>query len=151
MKTDLDLTEILRKHALFLKGDPAGMRADLRNADLSDADLRNADLGDTSLKKAKLRNADLSNVDLRDADLSYADVTDALNFTLLPIQDPRGYAFTHAVNTKDGWRIRAGCRYFSIDEALAHWGDEEYPDKDRGADYVYAVKWLQAKIAGGLL
>ena len=37
------LNEILRKHKLWLKNDPNGLRANLRHADLADADLKNAD------------------------------------------------------------------------------------------------------------
>ena len=35
--------------------------------------------------------------------------------------DSRGYYFT-GMRQSDGWRIKAGCRNYSIDEALAHWG-----------------------------
>ena len=38
------LKEVLRLHALWLKGDPTGARADLQGANLRNADLRRADL-----------------------------------------------------------------------------------------------------------
>jgi hypothetical protein len=76
------LSAILTSHALFLSGDPSGIRADLsdavlRGADLSDADLsdavlRGADLSGAVLRGAVLRGADLSGADLRGADLSGA-------------------------------------------------------------------------------
>lgn len=52
-----ELNEILRKHALWLLGDPEGERADLTGADLSGANLR----------EAYLRGADLSGADLSGA------------------------------------------------------------------------------------
>ena len=40
----------------------------------------------------------------------------------LPVGDERGYDCM-AVRTKDGfWKILAGCRWYSINEALQHWG-----------------------------
>ena len=61
------LNEILRKHELWLKDDPNGERADLKDADLRCADLRYADL-----RYADLRCADLRCADLRYAYLRYA-------------------------------------------------------------------------------
>jgi hypothetical protein len=60
------------KHIAWLNGEPNGERADLRNADLSDADLRGA-----KLHNADLRNADLSDADLRGAYLCDADLRGA--------------------------------------------------------------------------
>ena len=34
--------------------------------------------------------------------------------------DRRGYQF-HGARLRNGWRVLAGCRNFSPDEALAHW------------------------------
>ena len=140
--------------------------ADLENANLENASLENATLGHTNLqgadlRSANLRGADLEYADLRDATLEYADLGDVnlgyanlgyanlrgvKNFYLLPVADHRGYGFAHAVNTADGWRIRAGCRYFSIDQSLEHWGDAYYVHKDIGDMYIQAIKWLQEKI-----
>jgi hypothetical protein len=57
-------------------------KADLRDADLSEANLGNADLPEANLigadlPEANLGNADLKGADLRDADLSEADLRDA--------------------------------------------------------------------------
>jgi hypothetical protein len=49
--------------------------------------------------------------------------------------DPRGYALIRI-----GDRYFAGCRNFTAAEAIAHWGAPEYPDPQRGAAYVAAVK-----------
>ena len=59
-----ELNEILRLHKLWLVGDLAGKRADLRTANLSTADLSSADL-----RLANLRDANLSDADLRSAEL----------------------------------------------------------------------------------
>ena len=81
------LKAVLDAHALWLKGEGAGQRAnlheadlrgaDLREADLSEADLRWADLSGANLSGANLRWADLHEADLRGADLSGANLSGA--------------------------------------------------------------------------
>jgi hypothetical protein len=73
----LNLTEILTKHSLWLKGDSTGIKADLHGADLRRADLRRADLREADLREADLREADLRGADLREADLHRADLRGA--------------------------------------------------------------------------
>ena len=80
--TKKKLNEILEKHKKWLEGKEGGERADLSNANLSNAnlskaDLRNANLRSADLSKADLRNAYLSNADLRNADLSNANLRSA--------------------------------------------------------------------------
>lgn len=90
--TQTELSEVLRKHVLYLNGDQTGecadlsranlseaylrgadlSRADLREADLRGADLRGANLSEAYLRGADLREADLREADLREADLDYA-------------------------------------------------------------------------------
>jgi uncharacterized protein YjbI with pentapeptide repeats len=67
-----EIAEVVRLHGLWLKGEPAGRKANLSGADLSEADLTWADLSG-----ADLRRADLSGADLREADLSKARLTGA--------------------------------------------------------------------------
>ena len=81
------LNEILENHNHYLRRDVkglAGMRANLRYANLSRAKLRYANLSRATLRGANLSDADLRNAnldganfrdaDLRDADLSYANL-----------------------------------------------------------------------------
>ena len=117
---------------------------DLRGANLSGADLSGADLSWSDLRGAILRGAALCG-----ADLSEANLSGAVGFHLLPVQDARGFVFPHAIQTDAGWRIRAGCRDFSIPEALDHWGSPDYPDAKLGALYVRAIQWLVAEIEEG--
>jgi hypothetical protein len=174
----MDIKKILHAHKDYLKTDgKGGAKADLQFADLRGAnlegahlkganlrganlqfanlqfaDLRYADLRDANLQDANLEGADLQDANLRGANLLSANLHGAnLNsvkgFLLLPVQDLRGYSFTHAIQTNEGWRIRAGCRDFSIEEAKAHWG-EGYDDREIGDMYLYAVEWLEKKLAG---
>ncbi len=69
------LSEILRKHHIWLNRAPEGERADLSGADLSGADLSYADLSYADLSYADLSGADLSYADLSYADLSRADLS----------------------------------------------------------------------------
>ena len=80
--TTTELNDILSKHDRWLKGDPSGVRAELRSADLRSADLRGAnlfgaDLFDADLSYSNLRGANLFGADLFDADLSCADLRGA--------------------------------------------------------------------------
>ena len=70
--TEAELKIVLEKHALWLRNNPNGTRADLRDADLCDADLGGADL-----RGADLRGADLSDANLRDASLGGANLCGA--------------------------------------------------------------------------
>jgi hypothetical protein len=84
--------------------------ADLRGADLRDADLSGADLSGANLSCAYLRGADL-----RDADLSGADLLSLGNRS-------DGYEFFAHIRDGQMW-IKAGCRHFSIKDAVKHWKD----------------------------
>ena len=112
--------------------------ADLRDADLSDADLRGADL-----RYADLRYADLRGADLRGADLRGADLRGAVGFLPLPVADPRGYHH-HAILCEKEWRVRAGCRDFSISEAREHWTSDDYDGPNMVRDTMaFALDWLE--------
>ena len=71
------LKAVLDAHALWLKGEGAGQRANLHEADLRGADLREADLSEADLRGADLSGANLSGANLRWADLSGADLSGA--------------------------------------------------------------------------
>ena len=70
-RTALDL------HKLWLRGDSAGVCANLRIADLRNANLRNANLRNADLRIADLQVADLQGADLRNANLQGADLQGA--------------------------------------------------------------------------
>lgn len=57
-------------------------------------------------------------------------------------------------DTERGFRLdragdhyHAGCRRFTAAEAIAHWGSPDYPDPERGAKYVAAVRAEEARRA----
>ena len=75
--TQTELTEIVRLHKLWLIGDSAGKKADLRSADLSSANLRSANLSSADLSSANLSSADLRYANLRSANLRYANLRSA--------------------------------------------------------------------------
>ena len=80
-----------------------------------DADsLRGANLYNANLRGANLYNANLRGANLRDADLRGALGCVCLGY------DPRGYRFI-CVKHADGWRILAGCRWFTVSQAVKHW------------------------------
>ncbi len=54
--------------------------------------------------------------------------------------DSRSYRLDRAGN-----HYHAGCRRFTAAEAIAHWGSDNYPNKDRGAAYVAAVMAEEAR------
>ena len=125
-------------------------RADLRRADLRRANLRRANLQGANLEGADLEGADLEGADLegaymrradlRRANLQGANLQGAGGIYELDMSDPRQYRAV-AVAHADGWRILSRCRWFTVDEALAHWGGEhDYPEI--AARYVRAINAL---------
>jgi hypothetical protein len=122
--------------AVKARADLAGANlsgADLSGADLSDANLSRADLSGAYLSRANLSDADLSGANLSGANLSGADLSGAnlsgavwrSGFTLnrSPVRIAHrgdGHTF-YLLDTSQGWRISAGCRFFTPDEAWRHW------------------------------
>lgn len=77
--TKAELKNVLEKHALWLRDDPNGIRADLSMADLYEANLCGADLSRADLYGADLRGANLCGAALDGADLGGADLGGAKN------------------------------------------------------------------------
>jgi len=169
-----ELVEILRLHASWLRGGENGRRANLSEANLREANLSGANLSEANLREANLREANLSEANLREADLSEAnligadlsganlrgadlseanligaDLSGAKGFALLPVGDPRGYSFAYATLYGDEWRIRSGCRDFSITAALEHWGHSYQGERWIGDMYLAAIDWFETRLASG--
>src|SRR4030042_1528795 len=72
-----EIAAILAAHARWLARQPAGKRADLHWADLSEANLTGADLREADLHWADLREANLTGADLSEANLPGADLREA--------------------------------------------------------------------------
>lgn len=89
--TEERLQNILKKHELWLKGDPQGERADLRRVNLRRADLHGANLQRSNLRgaclhEANLQGADLRGTDLRRSCLQRSDLRGAdVDFSCLPL------------------------------------------------------------------
>ena len=102
--------------------------ADLRAANLRAANLDGADLQGANLQGADLRAANLQGADLHGAYLDGADlqgaylqgVTKSLNGPARRATRADGYEFFLWL-TDAGWRVKAGCRFFDMDEAWRHW------------------------------
>ena len=137
----MSITEILRLHAMWLRGEEGGQKADLSKANLSKADLSGANLIKADLRWADLSEADLRGANLSGANLSKADLLGAIGIIHPPINDPRGYRCI-AVWYDDQWRIAAGCRWFTVDEGRRHWGPDYTGDRAIGDAYLAAVEWV---------
>ena len=95
-----------------------------RNGDI--ADLRGADLRGADLHGADLHGAYLHGADLTGADLRGAYLTNTVGYHCLG-WDKRGYHF-RGVLWSDGWRVSAGCRWFTVAEAVEHWSSKGNKD-----------------------
>jgi uncharacterized protein YjbI with pentapeptide repeats len=144
------LPEILAEHAKWRRGE-GGAHADLSGANLSRADLSGADLSGADLSRANLSRADLSRADLSGAylssaylsgaylsgaNLSGANLMDGIKATSAPHRRATradGYEFL-LWHTDVGWRVRAGCRFFTMDEARAHWSATRPLDTPLGVE-----------------
>ena len=119
----MDATEIARAlaaHMLWLKGDPAGSRADLRGADMRGADMRGASLRDADMRGADMRDVDMRGASLRHAILSGANLHGAFGFFDVEPHRVAHVGVAHA----DGWRVVTGCcRWFTVADARDHWRD----------------------------
>ena len=100
--------------------------ANLLGANLSGANLSRADLSGANLLGANLSRAYLSRANLLGANLSRAYLSRAylnsLKVTSLARRATRsdGYEF-FLWRTDAGFRVKAGCRFFTMDEAWRHW------------------------------
>ena len=106
-------------------------RANLREANLRGANLSGADLSRANLREANLSGANLSGADLRGANLSRANLRGAGVIDCGQRSD--GYQFFIHVTAKDQPMLIAGCRYFTLPEARAHW-DKNRPEGQRLGD-----------------
>ncbi len=93
--------------------------------------------GERNFCEAKLSWTDLSGANLSGANLSGA------TGVICVILDERGYNLVQW-NHNNVKMYNSGCRCFTFDEAIAHWGSQDYPDAQRGALYVSAVRWLDS-------
>lgn len=101
-----------------------------------------------ALEKATQAGADLAGAYLARAYLAGADLAGAGGFILLTDTD-HGFRVI-ALMRGDEWRIYAGCRDFTIDEARAHWGAADYHLPLSGRKVVACLNWLAMEIANGL-
>ena len=87
-------------------------RANLQGADLQGANLRGADL----------RGADLQGANLRGADLRGATLRGGVKLRGLARRASRGDGYEFFLwETEVGWRVMAGCRFFTLGGAWVHW------------------------------
>lgn len=100
------LQEILKLHSLWLEGDRAGVKADLRGCNLSGADLSLAYLNDADLSKSNLSGAILHNTFLR--------YTELIGFYL-----GKQFGFAHfSTKYKEGNIVRIGSDEMSVQDWL---------------------------------
>ena len=134
----MDIAQILADHTLWLAG-KGGARAKLTGSTLWRVNFTRADLTRADLRGADLRGANLTGADLRGADLAGARLTRIKGAVVLAC-DSRHVAL--AIRHADGWMIAGGCGWFTVAEALAHWGAIDYPDRARGDAYCAAIRAL---------
>lgn len=133
-----ELDEILYKHRLWLIGESGGVRADLRNVDLSGSDLRNINLRNANLEYINLNNTDLRCANLSGADLYGAYIDDAnLKHSDLRCANLRhthliGVDFSHA-NLRN-----ADLEYADLRDA--DFSDANLSSADLGYTKIYRVK-----------
>jgi hypothetical protein len=145
MPTERDLTNIEQwvKEGMDLSGgnfvgaDLSGRQlhggnfanSDFTNADLSEADLSGANftgckfvgavMDGAQMSEAVFNDADMTGAFLRDAEVEGAVFTNCIGLFDAGT-DPRGYRFV-GIKHAAGWRIKAGCRWFSEHHAIMHW------------------------------
>ena len=92
-----EIKEAIRLHELWIKGDEAGVKANLTKANLRYADLENTNLRYANLEGANLRYTNLSKANLEGADLEGANLEGAdLRYTNLSYSDLRYTNLSHS-------------------------------------------------------
>ena len=115
-------------------------RADLYGADLSGANLYGADLSEANLSRADLYGANLSGANLYGADLYGEKIT-----RLIARADRAdGYQFMALALESGGFKIKAGCRWFTLAEFRAH-TDAEYPGTDKHRETNDILDFIEAR------
>jgi len=74
--------------------------------------------------------------------LTWANLTGAFGIVRLPVGDPRGYDAVAGWH-ESGWMVSAGCRWFTVEEARKHWGDDYEGFRSIADRYRYALDWLE--------
>ena len=124
-------------------------RVDLAGANLSGADLSGADLSGADLSGADLSGANLSRVDLAGANLSGANLSRAGLRVIGGRSD--GHQFYLHKMPEGPPMLRAGCRFFTLAAARAHWtarragtllGDESLALCDHAERMAKIAGWL---------
>lgn len=121
-----DLSRVYFDHCDLTKANLAATR--LHETVFSGCDLTGASLdsaqGDWLTRFG--RGTRLTDASLAGATLAGADTMNAIDVHRLPVGDPRGYDALAVKGIEGDWTVYAGCRSFSLDEAIEHWGDEDY-------------------------
>lgn len=114
---------LMLHHLPIVVGDPANdmeIKVGLRGADLNGVGLRGADLSWADLSGADLSGANLKGANLRMANLNGANLIGAIGiWSFGPSID--GYIFYAVKHPDNVVMIKAGCRWFSSEEAISHW------------------------------
>jgi uncharacterized protein YjbI with pentapeptide repeats len=96
--------------------------SDLRGSDLSGSDLRGSNLSDSNLSGSDLRDSNLRGSNLRGSNLRGSNLSgDKIAAAGEAATRSDGYEFRAFVLQAGGIKIKAGCRWFTPEEARAHW------------------------------
>jgi hypothetical protein len=137
---------------MMTKGDI--QRAVCNGLDLSRGDFSRQDLSGLFLEGGKFAHCDFRGTDLSSADIQAADFRGAnmvgcnLDGALIDRcvrfddaqgiydagEDSREYRFIGVWHPDDeyepGWKIKAGCRWFTLSDARYHWGPEDQDNEE---------------------
>src|ERR1700758_5149416 len=105
-----DLPDIIAKHALWLRGEPGGERADLADANLVGANLADANLVGANLADANLADAYLADANLAGAKFENTKWRDGVIITPAPIQIAGLHYMVHVLDT----HMQIGCELHSL-------------------------------------
>jgi uncharacterized protein YjbI with pentapeptide repeats len=119
--------------------------ASLARANLADAFLAGANLAGVNLAGASLAGAKLAGANLAGASLARANLADAKLAGRIIDGGIRadGYRFLLTRTEPGEWRVKAGCRNFTLAEAREHWG-ASYGRTELGAEALAIIDHMVA-------
>ena len=124
---------------------PVKLGLAVRAAVKSRADLSGANLGEADLSGANLGEADLYGANLYGANLYGADLYGEKITRLIARADRMdGYRFMALELESGGFKIKAGCRWFTLPEFRAH-TDAEYSGTDKHRETNDILDFIEAR------
>lgn len=119
---------------VYFRGSSLSMR-------VTNTSMNRTNFADAHIYKTAFHKVDLFESWWESTRFEYVDFTKCDHILRLENFDERGYSLMAIRHARDIY-FQAGCRWFTLDEAISYWGSQDYREYRRGQRYVEAVQWM---------